>query len=102
MFVPGMMGKMFRGIPLIVIPCLLFSLVESLNILPAHLSHWSRRGQGGWTVPTLFSNASSCLSSGLQEPGVRLAMAYLTAAIGVSGDRDHRLSTWRMGFLSGD
>ena len=34
--VPGMMGKMFRVIPLIVIPCLLFSLVESLNILPAH------------------------------------------------------------------
>ncbi|MCH2402329.1 MAG: efflux RND transporter permease subunit, partial [Pirellulales bacterium] len=39
MFVPGMMGKIFRVIPLIVIPCLLFSLVESLMILPAHLSH---------------------------------------------------------------
>ena len=38
LFVPGMMGKIFRVIPLIVIPCLLFSLVESLNILPAHLS----------------------------------------------------------------
>tara|TARA_B100001123_G_scaffold413898_1_gene512721 strand:- start:3100 stop:6297 length:3198 start_codon:yes stop_codon:yes gene_type:complete len=39
MFVPGMMGKMFRIIPLIVIPCLVFSLVESLKILPAHLSY---------------------------------------------------------------
>ena len=38
-FVPGMMGKIFRVIPLVVIPCLLFSLVESVNILPAHLSH---------------------------------------------------------------
>ena len=47
MFVPGMMGKMFRVIPLIVIPCLLFSLVESLNILPAHLSHIPKRGRPG-------------------------------------------------------
>ncbi|MDA1183617.1 MAG: efflux RND transporter permease subunit [Acidobacteria bacterium] len=37
--VPGTMGKMMRAIPLIVIPCLLFSLIESLWILPAHLSH---------------------------------------------------------------
>ena len=36
LFVPGIMGKIFRVIPLIVIPCLLFSLVESLQILPAH------------------------------------------------------------------
>ena len=50
MFVPGTMGKMFRNIPLIVIPCLLFSLIESLNILPAHLSHKARRQpRGPWT-----------------------------------------------------
>ena len=44
---PGMMGKMFRIIPLVVVPCLLFSLVESLNILPAHLSHIPRRPRDG-------------------------------------------------------
>ena len=48
MFVPGMMGKIFRVIPLIVIPGLLFSLVESLDILPAHLSHIPK---GGATRP---------------------------------------------------
>jgi len=37
--VEGMMGKIMRVIPLIVIPVLLFSLVESLLILPHHLSH---------------------------------------------------------------
>ena len=37
------MGKIMSVIPLIVIPCLLFSLVESLWILPAHLSHKSTR-----------------------------------------------------------
>ena len=37
--VPGTMGKIMRVIPLIVIPTLLFSLTESLLILPNHLSH---------------------------------------------------------------
>ena len=36
LFVPGMLGKMMRYVPLVVIPCVLFSLVESLHILPAH------------------------------------------------------------------
>jgi multidrug efflux pump subunit AcrB len=39
LFIPGLMGKFFSNIPAIVIPILLFSLVESLLILPAHLSH---------------------------------------------------------------
>ena len=37
--VPGNIGKIMRVLPLVVIPCLLFSLVESLIILPNHLSH---------------------------------------------------------------
>ena len=37
--VPGVMGKFFRVIPIVVISVLLISLVESLLILPAHLSH---------------------------------------------------------------
>ena len=52
-FVPGMMGKFMRVIPLIVIPCLLFSLLESLLILPAHLAHmgWAEGGtrRGPWS-----------------------------------------------------
>ena len=48
-FVPGLIGRAMSVIPLIVVPCLLFSLVESLGILPAHLSHFSRRGApGAW------------------------------------------------------
>ncbi|MFO7654823.1 MAG: efflux RND transporter permease subunit [Candidatus Krumholzibacteriia bacterium] len=37
-FVEGMMGKFMYAIPVVVIAVLLFSLVESLLILPAHLS----------------------------------------------------------------
>ncbi|MGB0678730.1 MAG: efflux RND transporter permease subunit [Polyangiales bacterium] len=39
LFVPGVAGKFFRVIPIIVILVLLISLVESLLILPAHLAH---------------------------------------------------------------
>jgi len=38
LFVPGVMGKFFRVIPIVVISVLLISLVESLIVLPAHLS----------------------------------------------------------------
>ncbi len=37
--VTGQTGKIMRVIPLIVIPTLIFSLIESLLILPNHLSH---------------------------------------------------------------
>jgi len=39
LMVPGPMGKFFRVVPIVVISVLVISLVESLLILPAHLSH---------------------------------------------------------------
>jgi multidrug efflux pump subunit AcrB len=51
LWVEGNMGKIMRFIPIIVILTLLFSLFESLFILPAHLSHLKRMQQEprpGW------------------------------------------------------
>jgi len=39
LMVPGVMGKFFRVLPTLVIAVLMISLLESLLILPAHLSH---------------------------------------------------------------
>jgi multidrug efflux pump subunit AcrB len=39
LFMPGIMGKIFKNIPLVVITVFLMSLMESLFILPAHLGH---------------------------------------------------------------
>jgi len=39
LFVPGVSGKLFRILPLVVILVLIFSLLESFFILPAHLAH---------------------------------------------------------------
>ncbi|MDH3217121.1 MAG: efflux RND transporter permease subunit, partial [Candidatus Krumholzibacteria bacterium] len=72
LYVAGMMGKIMRVVPLIVICTLVFSLVESLLILPAHLAHlrepkearglnrWWRRVQGafservGWFIDRVY------------------------------------------------
>lgn len=52
--VPGTTGKIMRVIPLIVIPTLLFSLVESLFVLPNHLSH-QKLGPGSSFARTWIS-----------------------------------------------
>jgi multidrug efflux pump subunit AcrB len=39
LMIPGINGKIWRGIALVVILCLAFSLIESKLILPAHLVH---------------------------------------------------------------
>jgi multidrug efflux pump subunit AcrB len=44
-FVPGVMGKFFRVIPLIVCTTFVISLVEALYILPAHLAHQKERAK---------------------------------------------------------
>ncbi len=66
--VPGVMGKIFRLFPVVVISVLLFSLLESFFILPAHLGHG--REPGG--RPTRFQR----LVAALERPG-RSASAAL-------------------------
>ncbi len=39
LFVPGVMGKIWKVIPIVVVTIFIVSLVESLFILPAHLAH---------------------------------------------------------------
>ncbi len=46
--VPGSTGKVLKVIPAVVIPTLLFSLVESLLVLPNHLSHWRAPRTDSW------------------------------------------------------
>ena len=60
--VPGNTGKIMKVIPAIVIPTLLFSLIESLLVLPTHLSHAHVNGvekkPGIWTrLRNVFSGA---------------------------------------------
>ena len=49
LFIPGFMGKVFKVIPLVVAAVFGVSLIESLLILPAHLSHRTR-SQAFWPL----------------------------------------------------
>ncbi len=90
--VEGSTGKIMKVIPLVVIPTLVFSLVESLLILPAHLSHLRRRERKNG-IAGLWNRFQGGISGALQGfvrvlylPVLRWAMEwrYLTVAIGVS------------------
>ncbi|MFO7558466.1 MAG: efflux RND transporter permease subunit [Desulfobacterales bacterium] len=52
-FVPGIMGKIFKQIPVVVVSIFFVSLIESLLILPAHIGHQKTRrpkGFSGWIL----------------------------------------------------
>jgi multidrug efflux pump subunit AcrB len=55
-FVPGFIGKLFKILPAIIVSVLLFSLIESFFVLPAHLGNEAGGGRGvrarltGWIV----------------------------------------------------
>ncbi len=95
MTVPGNTGKIMKLIPEIVILALVFSLVESLFILPAHLAHSkmnetkkSKSRLGGWW--TYFQDWISSRLVRLIHHGYRpllercLRWRYLTVSIGVA------------------
>ncbi len=62
-FIPGVMGKVFWSIPAVVISVLIFSLVESFFILPAHLGHGRATGETGFLRH--LDRISSTVSRGL-------------------------------------
>ena len=94
LMIEGPTGKMMRVIPLVVLPTLVFSLVESLLILPHHLSHLRRSGtlrKRG--LSSLWNRVQEFISGLLKrfirrvyEPflGWAVEWRYLTAAVGVS------------------
>ena len=87
LFVPGMMGKMMIFVPLIVIPCLLFSLVECLQILPAHLAHLKPRRRGLWRwFQSHFAEGLEKFIDRAYRPALAFGLRwrYLSLAVGVS------------------
>ena len=90
--VPGIAGQILRSVPLVAIPCLLFSLIESLGILPAHLAHGRGRGREGlgrrirrkvdlglrWFVRTCYLPA---LEAVLRQRAVAVATALSLLAL---------------------
>jgi len=91
LFMPGSMGQFSRNIPLIVIACLTFSLIESLLILPSHLRHLpadreEKRG-GPWAhLQSLVNGLTDAFIVRLYQPclAVCARWRYATLATGLA------------------
>ncbi|HRP34375.1 MAG TPA: efflux RND transporter permease subunit [Gammaproteobacteria bacterium] len=87
LMIEGVRGQIFAQIPLIVIPVLLFSLVESKLILPAHLKHVRiRNGAGDGPLSRLQAAIQRGLERGTQAaytPVLKASLRnrYLAGAI---------------------
>ncbi len=89
------MGKVMRVVPVIVIATLVFSLIESLFILPNHLSHLkhdkpdaAKRRRGPWyRLQSWLSDGLVTLIEKTYRPSLQWAIRwrYLTLAIGLGG-----------------
>ena len=80
-FVPGVMGKVWRVIPLVVITVFLISWLESLLILPAHLAH-SKESNGNLLVriankwQRFFSGMLNWYVRRIYEPSLGWFLSY--------------------------
>jgi multidrug efflux pump subunit AcrB len=95
LMVESTMGRIMRVIPLIVIPTLIFSLVESLCVLPSHLSMHGggRANANGRGVPALWRRVQRPVAAGLEwwtanvyRPSLETALRWraLTLASGLA------------------
>lgn len=91
LFLPGVLGEFFSVIPLIVIPILLLSLMESFLILPAHVAHMRTEERYAWLRRA--SRWQQSFSDGFQagvERHVRpfvarvIAWRYFAIAVGLA------------------
>ncbi|MBT8357948.1 MAG: efflux RND transporter permease subunit, partial [Desulfobacterales bacterium] len=91
LFIPGVMGKIFKHIPFVVISVFAISLVESLFILPAHLGHQKEKqstGLLGWIQKrqNVFSAQFSRFIRMRYGPLLRFVLSnrYITLFLGIA------------------
>jgi len=92
--IPGTMGKVMAVVPAVVVSALFFSLLESLFILPHHLSHVPSPKQRRFFAVRYWEIVQSCVDGALQwtidrvyRPCLErcLRWRWLTLAAGLSG-----------------
>jgi multidrug efflux pump subunit AcrB len=87
-FVSGIMGKVFRQIPVVVVAVFAISLIESLLILPAHIGHRKPRpetGLFGWVLrqQQRFSDRFSHLVRTRYGPLLDLVLRHRYVAVSI-------------------
>jgi multidrug efflux pump subunit AcrB len=91
--IPGAMGKLTASIPLVVVTALLFSLIESQLVLPAHLAHGRAAAEPRNPASRAWARLQAGVARGLDRfleraygPFVEAALRwrYLTLAAGAA------------------
>lgn len=77
-FIEGRRGSLFAQIPMVIVPVLLFSWMESKLILPAHLRHVRLRHQH---TPGLLSRIQHAIADGLEQAIIRFYRPLLGSAL---------------------
>ncbi len=94
-YVGGVMGKFISILPMVVIACLAISLVESLLLLPAHLSHLPdlNTPKKQWGIFGLIERMRNAVSEGLENfidkkyvPFIRFVLnwRYVSLAVAIA------------------
>ena len=78
LMIDGVRGEIFAQIPLVVIPVLLFSIVESKFVLPAHMRHASFAGT---RRPNVFARFQQRFADGFERAILRHYRPLLAAAL---------------------
>jgi len=89
---PGTMGQFARNIPLVVVACLVFSLIESLLVLPAHLRHLRQEHEPKgiakiwYGFQGIFTRGLETFIERVYQPSLHWALEwrYLTLSIGLA------------------
>jgi len=77
-FIEGVRGQLFAAIPVVVIPILLFSLIESKLVLPAHLKHLNlHKGQ----QRNRFEVWQQAFADGFEQGVIRYYQPLLNAVL---------------------
>lgn len=89
LFVPGVTGDFFRVIPLVVIPILVLSLVESFLVLPAHLAHINTENRQRWLKRVTkwqqsFSDWFKRMVERYYRPFIRRVISWRYLALAIS------------------
>jgi len=105
MLSPGTMGQIFGVIATVVICCLVFSLIESQFVLPAHLGHLSVESEVGEVglmmipiVAIILSQVAWGIASFINLACVVLVIAYILYKVGIAQVISYRLINFQKAF----
>ncbi len=96
LFIPGGIGEIWMALPVIIIAMLLISLIESLLVLPNHLSHL--RGPG-WVPTNAFDRFFTRIQGGVDELLNRFVQGPLDRALRFATDQPEVTLAGAVGML---